>query len=80
MPRIQPLAPEAATGQTEAIFEKMRAERGNIPNMFRTLALRPAMLQAFSQSLDSVLKTGTVPLRLKEMVAVRVSQLNGCRY
>lgn len=80
MQRIQPLAPESATGQTQAIFEKMHAERGNIPNMFRTLALRPEILEAFSRSLDSVLKSGTVPLRTKEMVAVRVSQLNGCRY
>ena len=80
MPRVLPVEVESAPPGAREVFERFRAERGNVPNMFRTLALRPEIMAAFDQSLHAVLKTGTLPLRLKEMVAVRVSQLNGCAY
>lgn len=80
MPRVHPISVETAPPEAAEVFERFRAERGNVPNMFRTLALRPEVMSAFDASLRAVLHTGTLPLRLKEMVAVRVSQLNGCRY
>jgi alkylhydroperoxidase family enzyme len=48
--------------------------------MFRTLSLRPDMAIAVAGAMQAILNTGTVDLCLKEMVAVRVSQLNACRY
>lgn len=80
MPRIQPAPIDAAPPEARPLFDRFQAERGNVPNMFRTLALRPEIMTAFAESLRAVMNTGTLPLRLKEMVAVRVSQLNGCRY
>ncbi|MDP9381725.1 MAG: carboxymuconolactone decarboxylase family protein [Chloroflexota bacterium] len=80
MPRVQPVAIDNAPPEAREVFARFQAERGNVPNMFRTLALRPEVMTAFDAALRAVLHTGALPLRLKEMVAVRVSQLNGCRY
>ena len=80
MPRVTPVPIEGAPPEATDLFERFVAERGNVPNMFRTLALRPEIMSAFAASLRACLHTGTLPLRLKEMLAVRVSQLNGCRY
>ncbi len=40
-PRIRPRDPEEVTPEVRQIFRPYLAERGNIPNMFRTVALRP---------------------------------------
>jgi alkylhydroperoxidase family enzyme len=80
MPRIRPIEPEEAGPEARAIFERFRAERGNIPNMFRTMALRPAIMETANAHLRAVFDTGTVDVRLKEMLAVRVSQINDCAY
>lgn len=80
MPRITPLSPEEAPQEAHELFERFRRERGNVPNMFRTLALRPEIMSAFVGAMTAVLNTGTLSLQLKERVAVRVSQLNGCHY
>ncbi len=57
----------------------MRA-RGNLPNMFRTVAHRPEIFETMIAHFEAILHTGTVPLRLKELVIVRTSQLNRCDY
>ena len=78
--RIRPVEPEEADPQTRAVFERFRAERGNIPNMFRTMALRSDLMATAAAHLHAVMETGTVDPRLKEMLAVRVSQINDCHY
>jgi alkylhydroperoxidase family enzyme len=80
MPRIRPLGPEDVGPETQAIFARFFGERGNIPNMFRTMAVRPEIMQTAEAHLRAVMATGAVEARLKEMLAVRVSQLNDCNY
>ncbi|WP_432406166.1 carboxymuconolactone decarboxylase family protein [Wukongibacter sp. M2B1] len=80
MPRIRPLEPNEVDNEAKEIFEDFLKERGNIPNMFRTLAYRPKLLKTVFDHFRMVLKTGTVDFKLKEMVAVRVSQMNECAY
>lgn len=80
MPRVQPVPVDEAPQAARPVFERFVAERGVVPNMFRTLALRPEMMNAFAESLRAVFQTGALPVRLKEMVTVRVSQVNGCSY
>jgi AhpD family alkylhydroperoxidase len=55
-------------------------ERGNIPNMFRTVAIRPKHLQTMIAHFRTVMNEGTVPPLLKELLWVRISHLNQCRY
>lgn len=80
MARIKPLEVDKAEGKAKVIFDDFLKERGNIPNMFRILAYRPEILNTAFDHFRAVLNTGTLDLRLKELVAVRVSQINECAY
>jgi alkylhydroperoxidase family enzyme len=80
MPRIRPLDPGEAGPEMDALFARFAEQRGNIPNMFRTMAYRPAIAQTAAAHLAAIFDDGTVEPRLKEMLAVRVSQINDCAY
>lgn len=79
-PRIAPVAPADASPDVRPIFETYLKERGNIPNMFRTVALRPGHLRTMIAHFRTVMNEGTVPPQLKELLWVRISHLNHCRY
>jgi uncharacterized peroxidase-related enzyme len=80
MARIRTLEPDEVGEDVGAMFEGFQRQRGNIPNMFRTLAYRPEIALTASAHMDAIFNTGTVDPRLKEMLAVRVSQINDCVY
>lgn len=48
--------------------------------LFRTMAHRPELMQQSMQLLETAMRGGTVDARLKELLAVRVSQVNHCFY
>ncbi|PYP22488.1 MAG: hypothetical protein DMD53_02455 [Gemmatimonadetes bacterium] len=79
-PRIPPLPPQQAAPEVRPIFETYLRERGNVPNMFRTVALRPSHLRTMIAHFRTVMNEGTVPPLLKELLWVRISHLNQCRY
>jgi len=79
-PRLVPLTPEQAAPDVRPIFTTYLQERGNIPNMFRTVAVRPKHLQTMIAHFRTVMSEGTVPPLLKELLWVRISHLNQCRY
>ena len=79
-PRIRPRTLEEVAPETRGIFEQFLAERGNIPNMFRTLAVRPKHLSTLIAHFRTVMNDGEVPTLLKELLSVRVSSINRCRY
>ena len=80
MPRIRPLGPDEATPEAREVLEGFVRERGNMPNMFRTMALRSEIMRTAAEHMQAIFTTGTVETRLKEMLAVRVSQINDCHY
>jgi alkylhydroperoxidase family enzyme len=80
MPRLSKLDPTQVSGDTRAVFDHFLKERGNVPNMFRTAAHRPEIMQSMTAHFRAVMNTGTVEKKLKELVAVRVSHLNACEY
>jgi alkylhydroperoxidase family enzyme len=79
-PRLTPLSPSDASGEVRQIFDAYLKERGNVPNMFRTVAHRPQHLVTLIAHFRTVMGEGTVPQLLKELLSVRVSHLNHCRY
>jgi alkylhydroperoxidase family enzyme len=79
-PRLRPLSPDEVDGAVRDVFEVYLRERGNIPNMFRTVARRPAHLLTMLAHFRTVMNEGSVPRLLKELLSVRVSHLNQCRY
>ena len=80
MERISRLAKDQVDQQTGEIFEVYLKERGNVPNMFRTVAYRPEIFRTMIAHFRAVMNTGTVSAKLKELVIVRTSQINHCEY
>ncbi len=78
--RISRLDKSQVDEQTAAIYDHYLKERGNIPNMFRTAAHRPEILRTMIAHFRAVMETGTVPVKLKELLIVRASQINRCEY
>lgn len=78
--RISRIKTEATDASVQPLLEAMYAQRGNVPNMFRTAAHRPELLRTMLAHFRAVMESGTVPLKLKELLAVRVSQINACDY
>jgi alkylhydroperoxidase family enzyme len=80
MPRISKISPQQAEPESREVLERFIKERGNVPNMFRTVAHRPEILKTMTAHFNAVMTSGTVDRKLKEMISVRVSHLNRCEY
>jgi alkylhydroperoxidase family enzyme len=61
-------------------FQKFITERGKVPNLFRVAAHRPEIARTWSEHQRAVMGSGEVPVLLKELLSVRVSQINDCEY
>ncbi len=80
MSRIPLVGRSRASGAAREAFERKIAERGNIPNMYRVFAHRPWLLTTMDAHFAAVMGSGTVPMKLKEMLALQTSLENDCRY
>ena len=80
MPRLPAIDPKEAPEAAKPVLERFFRERGNYPNMFRTLAVRPEIMRTASEHLAAVTQGGTVPQHLKELCILMVSVLNDCDY
>ncbi len=80
MPRLRVLNPDEVTPEVGEVFDRFQQIRGNIPNMFRTLARRPEIMLTMEAHLNAVLNSGDVDTALKELVVVRTSANNKCAY
>ncbi len=78
--RIPRLERSQVDEPTQTIFDHFQKQRGNVPNMFRTVAHRPEILRTMIAHFRAVMETGTLTPKLKELVIVRTSQVNGCEY
>jgi uncharacterized peroxidase-related enzyme len=80
MPRISRLKRAEVGPASVAIYDRTLRDRGNVPNMFRTMAHRPEIFETIIAHMDAVLNTGTLTKALKELVIVRTSQVNRTPY
>ncbi|MBI2213410.1 MAG: hypothetical protein HYU52_07175 [Acidobacteria bacterium] len=80
MTRIPRLTKDQVTGEVRDVFESVGRQRGNVPNMYRIFAHRPEILKSMTAHLNAITNTGTVPIRVKELVATFVSRTNHCEY
>jgi alkylhydroperoxidase family enzyme len=80
MPRISRIDRATATHEVAEVYDHFMKVRGNIPNMFRTAAHRPEIMRTMVAHFRAVMETGTVPVKLKELVIVRTTQINRCEY
>lgn len=83
MPRIEMLDPESATEDVATLFTAASAMLGRVPNSYRTLAHTPfiaKLLLPFNAALQREGAGSILTTRIKEMVVIKTSQLNGCKY
>jgi uncharacterized peroxidase-related enzyme len=80
MSRISRLDRSEVTPEMAALYDKVFALRGNVPNMFRVMAHRPEIFSTMQAHFGAVLNTGTLSTKLKELIIVRTSQLNQTPY
>ena len=80
MSRISRLDRSEVSPDSAVLYDKVFRQRGNVPNMFRVMAHRPEIFATMQAHFSAVLNTGTVPLKLKELIIVRTSQINETPY
>jgi alkylhydroperoxidase family enzyme len=73
MPRISPV------DNTQFPQEQTPGFSG-MSELFRTMAHRPELARYGMQLLETAMRSGSVDRALKELLAVRVSQVNHCFY
>ena len=78
-PRLQAVNPRTATGKTRELLDEVQATLGMTPNVMRTMAAAPAVLEAYL-SFSKALSTGTLPMRLRQQIALTVAEANRCDY
>ena len=79
MNRLYQVDPAGTTGKTQELFQIVQARLGKIPNLMRVFANSPAALEAYV-SFSGALAKGVLPLKLRESIALAVSEINGCGY
>ncbi|MBX9730152.1 MAG: peroxidase-related enzyme [Sphingomonas sp.] len=79
MPRIAPVDLATAETGVQATLAGVQAKIGMVPNLFKTFARSPSVLNAFLAFSDS-LAGGSLSARQGEIVALAVAQANGCEY
>jgi AhpD family alkylhydroperoxidase len=71
-----------ATGLVKEIYDDIKATRGlaEVPNFWKAIAHHPEYLRAEWTKLRTILETGTLDRKTKEIIAVAVSATNSCDY
>ncbi|MHB8508125.1 MAG: carboxymuconolactone decarboxylase family protein [Candidatus Dormibacteria bacterium] len=82
MARIKWVSDDQAQGPLKEAFESIRASspRGNVPDILRTMSLRPDFLTAVSAASQLHFSDGALSRAQHEMIAAYVSALNHCHY
>ena len=72
-----------ASGKVKVIFEEIKSGLGIdfVPNLYRAMASNPDYLEANWRRVKAIMvASGKLDRMTKEIVAVAVSAVNGCRY
>ncbi len=82
MPRIAWVEDDDATGELADIYKELRrtSSRGNVPDILRTMSLRPDFLRAIDTASQLHFRDGALTRAEHEMIASYVSALNRCHY
>ncbi len=79
MSRIEPVNYEAATGQAKELLDAVKGKLGMTPNMMKTMAQSPAVLDAYLD-FSSALGKGTLNSKIGEQIALLSAEINNCGY
>ena len=79
MARLGPVDPAEATGKGKELLAGVKAKLGFAPNMMRTMAVSPAVLDGYL-CFNAALGGGALGAKLREQIALVVAEANGCEY
>lgn len=77
--RLTAVDPAASEGKAGILLASVKAKMGVVPNMMRTMAHSPALLEGYL-AFNGALAKGALPAAVREQLALVVGQANGCEY
>ena len=82
MSLFKPISEKKAPAKVKKIFNKIKKERKIkvIPNFWRTIANDPETLERTWNSLQQIMRKGSLDSLTKELIYVAVSMTNSCEY
>src|SRR5262249_41446572 len=82
--RVTMIPPEAATGETRRVFDRVLAQWGKISNFSRVLGHQPATLEGWALANDAIrlnnYRTDPDYVKIQQLVIIKTSALNGSAY
>lgn len=79
MTRITAIEPTKATGKAKELLDAVKNKLGRVPNMMRTMAHSPAVLEAYL-NFNATLAGGQLKAELREELALLSAEMNACGY
>lgn len=81
--RVPLISGDDATGDTKVLFDAVEAMLGRVPASYQVLAHSPQvakMLVPFNAVLQREGAGSVLETKIKEMIVIKTSHLNGCAY
>jgi uncharacterized peroxidase-related enzyme len=79
MSRLRALGPTELEPQAKKLLDGVQRKMGMTPNIMRTMAHSPAVLESYLGFRDA-LGSGVLSPKLREQIAMTVGEMNGCQY
>ncbi len=79
MTALRAIDPKCAEGKAKLLFEEIEARLGMVPNVFRTMANSPSVLEGYLK-FHKVIEDGVLSVPMRERIALAVSEVNHCAY
>jgi uncharacterized peroxidase-related enzyme len=79
MARLTTIQPTEATGRTKELLEGVQRKLGVTPNMMKTMANSPAVLEGYL-NFSGALAKGALSGGVREQIALTVAETNRCAY
>jgi uncharacterized peroxidase-related enzyme len=79
MRRLPPVDRNTTNDSIRRNFDAVQKQLGTVPNMMRTMAQSPAVLDAYL-GFGGALRRGRLPLPLQEQIALTIAESNSCDY
>ena len=79
MPRLRAIETAEAAPRAKSLLGGVQKKLGMTPNLMRTMANSPAVLEAYLGFSNSLVQSSLSP-KLREQIALTVGEVNRCRY
>jgi len=77
MQRIAPISDEQVTGPAKEMFASIEEKFGMVPNIFRTMAYAPEVLEATLKMYGAIEQ---LPAKFVELAYLKTAMINSCAY